>query len=455
MSVTITCRDHSVLLLSLRELTQHLTYEHRSLDTLLSCQCSARLSFKSASTSHGAWDKHFQDKHGVKVSDAGMFPCPKPGCGQMFATMDAKKMRDHCRTAHERWHLTLKSKSRSTASSGRGGHRTRSWQQRPLCAGPVGTEAGSETTVSNSTVSSKSVGELSGSAVSACMSLQTCTSGRNFSRHQASVRDQPGVRTTEPHYMLTTAAFHILLQNLSTREKVAGIQASIASSSCDPGSIVSESPINMQHGMAVGIPAGSGWVSCSTQELESYIQGHVDLPDHMFALRVRDGDSPSLKRAVSDFVDFFADDFGNFRPRYAHRTQSAHLSLETQQMTSSVFLKRLWVRWSRSTLRIMPETANLATTCTDRENDNSVFEKGLDFLPMPGHILESEVREVLCRYLLHEAEPCEISSGAALLFTNNHRDLSSVLRCSLRLARRASIARYPGTCDKRGYRSTR
>lgn len=41
----------------------------------------------------------------------------------------------------------------------------------------------------------------------------------------------------------------------------------------------------------------------------------------------------------------------------------------------------------------MPETANLATICTDRGNDNSVFEEGLDFLPMPGQILESEVRE--------------------------------------------------------------
>lgn len=200
--------------------------------------------------------------------------------------------------------------------------------------------------------------------------------------------------------MLTTATFHIVLQDLSTREKMAKIRASTATSSCDSESIISEFPIHLQHRPAIDVPARSGWVSCSTQELESYIQGHVDLPDHMFALRVRDGDSPSLKRAVSDFVGFFADDFGNFRPKYAHQTKSAHLLLETQQMTSPVFLKRLWARWGRSTLHIMPETANLATTCTDRENDDSVFKESLDFLPMPGHTLESEVREPTALRLL-------------------------------------------------------
>ena len=41
----------------------------------------------------------------------------------------------------------------------------------------------------------------------------------------------------------------------------------------------------------------------------------------------------------------------------------------------------------------MPETANLATIRTDRENGHSVSGEGLDFLPMPGHILESEIRE--------------------------------------------------------------
>ncbi|KAF3031311.1 hypothetical protein E8E12_001385 [Didymella heteroderae] len=41
----------------------------------------------------------------------------------------------------------------------------------------------------------------------------------------------------------------------------------------------------------------------------------------------------------------------------------------------------------------MPDTANLATICTDSENGHGVFGEGLDFLPMPGHILEAEVRE--------------------------------------------------------------
>ena len=108
--------------------------------------------------------------------------------------------------------------------------------------------------------------------------------------------------------MLTTAIFQIVLQDLSTLEKVTKIEASMASPSCDFESIVSEPPIYLQHGTAVDVRARSGWISCSTQELESYMPVHVDLSDHIFALRIRGGDSASLKRAVADFVGFFAND---------------------------------------------------------------------------------------------------------------------------------------------------